>query len=92
MTSGKCMVTGSVTALFEDVTFYNKFKNNIDSSIEFTLTAGSPAETLTFKFSKVKYTSASIPVSGDGALMVELEFQAIYDTTDATSIMITRSV
>jgi len=88
MSSGKANVTGKVTGWFEDVTLYNKFKNNTDSSIEFTLVAG--AETLTFKLPKVKYGKGSIPMDGDGPITVELEFEAIYDTTDATTLMITR--
>lgn len=89
VTSGTVSVTGKVTALFEDVTFYNKFVNNTDSTIEFTLlTEG--AESMTFLLPKVKYTSGSIPVQNDGPLTVEMNFEAIYDSTEGSVLTITR--
>lgn len=88
MVYGNVGITGTVTGLFESVTLYNKFVNNTDSSIEFTLASG--AETMTFLFPKVKYTSGNIPVQGDGPVVVEMQFEAIYDTTEATALKITR--
>jgi len=87
--AGTLELTGTATALFESVAFYNKFVQNTDSSIEFTLTAG--AESLAFLIPKVKYTSAAIPVDGDGPLVVEMGFNAIYDATTTTSFRITRT-
>lgn len=88
LTSGTVSITGSVTGLFESVAFYNKFVNNTESSIEFTLTAG--AESMTFLFPRVKYTAGNLPVDGDGPVTVEMEFEAIYDSVEATSLKITR--
>jgi hypothetical protein len=88
ITAGKFTVTGTVTALFESTTIYDKFMNDTDSTMDFTLVSG--AETLQFVFPKVKYTQASIPVRGDGPITVDLSFSAIYDDTAATSITITR--
>ncbi|MEJ7929846.1 phage tail tube protein [Ramlibacter sp. AN1015] len=88
MTSGKAVVTGTVTALFEDVSFYNKFVNNASSSLEFTITSG--AESLTFKFSKLKYTQADIQSDGDAGVTVQMTFRAEYDAADDTTMMITR--
>jgi hypothetical protein len=39
----------------------------------------------------VKYTAGSIPVADDGPLVVEMEFNAIYDATTTTSFRITRA-
>jgi len=86
---GTLELTGTATALFESVAFYNKFIGNTDSSIEFTLTAG--IESLTFLLPRVKYTAGSIPVDGDGPLVVEMSFNAIYDATTTTSFRITRA-
>ena len=92
MTLGRVEVTGTVTALFESVALYNKYRNSTTSSIALTLTAGSPAETLTFTFPDVRYTSGTIQRSDSGPVLVELGFTAVYDTTAATSLTITRSV
>lgn len=88
MSLGKVSVTGTVTALFESVTLYNKFKGSTDSAVAFTLAAG--AETLNFNFPKVKYTSGKLTRGDSGPVLVELGFEAVYDTSSASSLVITR--
>lgn len=89
VSAGTVSVTGTVTALFESVEFYNKFVQNVDSSIEFTLVGG--ANTMTFLFPRVKYTTGAVPVAGDGPLTVTMEFEALYDATEDTVLKITRT-
>lgn len=88
VTSGKVSVTGSVTALFESTALYNKFVNNTDTSLGFTLTAG--AESLQFEFHRIKYTNANITASGDAGVEVEMDFEALYDATAGNTLTITR--
>jgi hypothetical protein len=88
ITSGKVEVTGKVTALFEDVVMYNKFKNNTDTILEYTLTDAT--NTHTYFFPKVKYVMGMIQGNGDGPLTVEVEFTAVYDTSTATTLRLTR--
>ncbi len=89
ITSGQSSITGSVTALFEDAVAYNKFKNNVDSSLQFALSDGT--DTMTFLFPKVKYTGGRIQGDGNGPVVVELDFTAIVDPVEATSLKITRT-
>jgi hypothetical protein len=89
MTSGKFVAKGTVTALFETVAFYNKFKNATDSSLQFTLVSG--AQTLDFNLPKINYTSAKITGKGDAGITVEVSFTGEYDATAATTMTITRS-
>lgn len=91
MSLGRVAVTGTVTAFFESAALYNKYRNNTGTTLSFTLAAGSPSETLTFSFPDVRYTSGSITRGTDGPVQVELQFESIYDTTDGTSLIITRS-
>lgn len=93
VSSGKVNVTGTVTGLFESVTLYNKYVNNTDSSLSFTLgtAAAGTGETLTFTLHKVRYTSGGITASGDAGVTVELDFEASYDATAANTMTITRS-
>jgi hypothetical protein len=88
MTSGKVAVSGSVTGLFESVDLYNKFTSNADTSLSFTLVAG--AETLKFDFPRIKYTSANITANGDAGVTVEMNWEALYESTSATTMTITR--
>ena len=89
ITSGRFQLTGTVEGTFESAAFYNKFKNNTESSLEFTLVAGE--QTLTFKISKLNYTEGKIDASGDGPCIVNLNFTAAFDATDASTIVVTRA-
>lgn len=88
ITSNKVGVTGSVTALFESVDLYNKYRNDVDSSLQFTLNAN--AESLTFFFPRIKYTSGTITSTGDAGVTVEMAFEALYDNTAGNTLVITR--
>jgi len=90
ISEGKCKVSGTVTAFFEDATYLNKFLNETASSIEFTLT--DPAgNSHTFLIPNVKYNGGGTPVNGDGPIYIELPFVGLYDDTEATSIKVTRA-
>ena len=87
---GKSMVSGSITAYFEDSTLIDKFINETSSSLEFTLTdlAGND---YTFTLPNVKYNSGNPEVGGPGSVTVSLDFVALCDADDASQIVITRS-
>lgn len=88
ITAGRFDVTGSMTALFEDETIYNKFVNDTESTLSVTFVDGTTS--LTFEFPKVKYTQASIPVSNNGVITVQLSFTAIYDDASTSTLTVTR--
>ena len=88
ISQGRVEVTGTVTAMFESETLYNKFKNSTTSSLAFTLAAG--AEEMTFTFPDVRYTTGTVTRGDAGPVLVELGFTAIYDTTTASSIVVTK--
>ena len=86
---GKSSVTGSVTAYFENTTLLDKFVAETTSSIEFTLTDAAGNDYIVL-LPKVKYNSGNPEVSGPGAITVTLDFVALYNSTDASQIKITR--
>jgi hypothetical protein len=87
---GKSRLTGTLTAYFEDSSLYLKFLNEVATSITFTLVdvAGSSIE---FDMSNVKYSGGNPDVSGEGPITLALEFAALYDATDDSQIVITRT-
>ena len=88
---GRCTVEGSLSVYFADASLYNKFVNDTESSIEFTLTdPASGTNGYTFYLPKVKYTGADMPVSEEGPVMITMPFQALQDDTDGT-IKITKN-
>lgn len=87
---GKSMVTGSITAYFEDSSLIDKFIAETESSIQFVLTdlAGN---SYTVDLPKVKYNSGNPEVGGPGSITVSLDFVALYDGTEETQIKVTRA-
>lgn len=88
---GRSNVTGTMTAYFEDASLLDKFVNETESTLDFKLDDPDGTNHLKFTLPRIKYTGASIPVDGQDSITVSLPFQALYDTTDATNIIIERS-
>ncbi len=86
---GKSSVTGSVTAYFENTTLLDKFVAETTSAIQFTLTDAAGNDYIVL-LPKVKYNSGNPEVSGPGAITVTLDFVALYNSSDASQIKITR--
>lgn len=81
------MAKGKITAHFADLALYNKFINETNSTLEFTLTSGSDSEI--WFFPVVKYSGGKFTENGN-SVFVELDFEATYDATTATTVRITR--
>ena len=86
---GKSRVTGTVTAYFESKTLLEKFINETASSFDFTLTDGTSS--IKFDMPNIKYTGGTPDVDGEGEVTVNLPFTALYDATDASQLVITRT-
>lgn len=87
---GKSRLSGTLTAYYENKDIYEKFLNETASSISFSLV--DPAgNTTQFDMSNIKYTGGNPDVSGDGPVTVAMEFTALYDVTDQSQIVITRT-
>lgn len=89
ITSGRFDLKGSLSATFENVTLYNKFKNNTDSVLEWMVASTDGSHTI--RIPKLNYTEGKINAPADGVCTVELSFDGSFDATDATTIMITRA-
>lgn len=87
---GQSLVTGTVTVFFESVAMLNKFINETSSSLEFELIdlAGNK---LKVTLPNIKYTGGQPDVNGPGAISLALPFQALYNTAEASQIVITRT-
>ena len=87
---GKSNCSGTLTAYFDDVTLLNKFVQETSSSLEFTLVAQDGSE-LRFELPNIKYNGGQPDVSGDGPVTIALPFQALYDATAESQIVIERN-
>lgn len=87
---GNSTVTGQLTAYFEDSTLIDKYINETESNIDFTLTDTDGNE-YKFILPRIKYSDGKPDVSGPGAIMLTMPFQALYDDTEQTNIIIERN-
>jgi hypothetical protein len=88
---GRAEVEGTLTAYFEDAALLNRFVNETETAL--VVSVGDPSgNTLTFDFPKIKINSADIPVDGPtGSRVISMSFIALYDSTEATNLKITRA-
>jgi len=91
MEYGRGRVTGEFTAYFQDATLLNKFLDETESSLSFSLASTVTGDTYTFLVPKIKYSGANIPLSDEQSRLVTLPFVGLYNAADATSLKITKS-
>lgn len=89
---GMATVTGTITAFFEDQTLYNRFVNETETVIEFTLSNAANNRPYTFTIPRAKFNSGDLPVSGPKSRILTANFSGIYDATSNTVLQVTRTV
>ena len=87
---GLIKVTGTLKALFESVTLYNKAVNNTESSIKATCTrgagdGGAGAEYTELFISELTYTPKSPMITGPLGVFTELDFEGYYQNSSEES-------
>lgn len=88
---GMATVEGTITAYFEDASLINRFLNETQTALEVSVDDPTGSSDYTFLFPRVKINGASVPVENPTSRIVTLPFVALYDTTEATNIKLTRS-
>lgn len=86
---GQSVITGQIGVFFENSDLLDKFINETESSISFTL-PDAAGNSLTFLLPRVKYNGGQPDVSGPGDIILTMPFQALYDATEQTNLKITR--
>ena len=87
---GMSVVEGSFTAYYEDLAFLDRFINEVETEIEVTVNDPTGTNAYTFQFPRVKINGAAIPVGGEGSRLITMPFVALYDTTEASNLVIRR--
>lgn len=86
---GRSNLTGTISMYFEDMSEYTKFINGGASSVQCDLTDGT--NTTSFLIPRLKYTEPDRPVDGETDIVISMPFQALYDVTKQSNIVITRA-
>lgn len=95
LNAGTVKVSGSIDALFEDMTLLTKAINTTESSLKITYTSGTGAgtagnESIEFLIPELFYKQDTPTVSGDKGVMVTLSFEAFYtNSTETSAVQIT---
>lgn len=87
---GRSNVSGTITAYFEDSVLLDKFVNEVESDIEFSLPDGA-GNNLKVKLPRIKYNGGQPDVQGEGPITLSMPFQALLDSTTGTNIIIERT-
>ena len=92
---GRFVVTGTLSAYFENLTMLNCFLNETEIGIEVTLNEAGGNNYLKFTMGRVKLMGANKTVGPDGGVILQSPFQALYHdaaaSADDGTIIITRS-
>ena len=86
---GRAEIEGTISAYFEDAALINRFLNETETELE--VTVGDGSNTIKFAFPRAKINSADVGVDGPTSRVISMSFVALYNTTDASNLVITRS-
>jgi hypothetical protein len=87
--AGMAKVTGSMTAYFENANLMNRFINETNTALQLEVGVGS--DLMRFLLPRVKFLSATNALSGNtGAKLVEISWEAQYDSLEGSNLTITR--
>jgi len=88
---GQGIVTGSMQALFQDATLWNKFKNETETTLQIKLNELGTTGFHAITFPRVKYTAGDMDPPQEGPVIIEMPFQALVDSASATTMKWQRS-
>jgi hypothetical protein len=90
--AGRLDVTGTLEAYFEDNTLYQKVLDHGGGALSFTV-GNATTKKYTILLPKIILGSGTKQIGGNSDdVMVSIPFRAVYDTTEAASVKITRAV
>ena len=89
---GMATIEGTITAYFEDAALINRFLNETETAIQIVVDDPTGLSDYTWLFPRVKINGADVPVDNPTSRIITMPFVALYDTTEATNLKLTRSV
>lgn len=89
---GMATVEGTITAYFENAALINRFLNETETALQVVVDDPTGSSDYTWLFPRVKINGADVPVDNPTSRIITLPFVALYDSTEATNLKLTRSV
>ena len=87
---GRAEIEGTFTAYFEDLALINRFLNETETELSVSVNDPTGTNAYTFLFPRIKINSADVGVEGPTSRVINMSFVALYDSTQATNLKITR--
>ncbi len=87
--SALIIVTGDIEVYFENATLMNKFRNGTSSTLQVLFSDGT--NSITLDLNTIQYTVATQDDASADTLTLNMNFEALYNATDAANIKVTRS-
>ncbi|AKU43438.1 tail subunit [Caulobacter phage Sansa] len=87
---GDFTLSGSLTIPYEDAVESARLEGFVDADLEVVCLSASGDTGITFAVPKLKYMSMGKEVAGRGARYQEIDYEAYYDRTEQTVLVITR--
>lgn len=87
---GMATVEGTITAYFSDLTLMNRFINETETALKVAVDDPTAANEYSFFFPRVKFNGASAPVANPQSRIITIPFVALYDSTEASNLVIYR--
>lgn len=87
---GRAEIEGTFTAYFEDIALINRFLNETETELSVSVNDPTGTNAYTFLFPRIKINSADVGVDGPTSRIINMSFVALYDSTQATNLKITR--
>jgi len=88
---GRRLVTGNITAYFEDAAFFNRFSNETSAAIQIVFDDQNSGSTYTFDFPSCKFNSADTPLPDDSLRTITTSFVSLFDNSTDSNIKLTKS-
>lgn len=88
-TIGRSNLSGTLNAYFENSELLNKFINEEESSLGLSL-LDKDGNALSITLPRIKYNGGQPDISGQGAIILAMPFQALYDADLDTNVIFTR--
>jgi hypothetical protein len=85
---GRANLTGNLSIFFENATLANKFLDETESALIFTLT-DLKGNSYRFTIPRIKYTGATKSITENNTVL-DFPFQALADSTTSTCLIIDR--
>lgn len=88
---GRSLVSGTMTAYFQNASLIEKFLNETETSLSIVLDDPTTGGSYTFLMPRVKLNGAAVPVGSPQSRLITIPFIALYDTDEETILRLTKA-